>query len=197
MWLNHIGLLLLFYLNHLQPFSTELTKVLSPVPWKTGAKTIWQCWSSACIISITSCGTSHRAELFLMKSPSLSACFHSVLTEGLLTAWVMPGISVSLRKTVKIIKRGKSRKTFGNATLRSSDAADNFQSSCRTLRKKTNQMPKAILYSLICFYLFLGLLASLCNSKVLALFHFKVFCSQNVLLHRIIESPAGQAETLI
>lgn len=34
--------------------------------------------------------------------------------------------SVSLRKTVKIIKRGKSIKTFGNTTLRSSEAADNF-----------------------------------------------------------------------
>lgn len=96
-WLNHVGLLLLPYLNHLQPFSTELTKGLCPVPWKTWAKPIWQRWGSACIISITPLGTSHhRAELFLMKSPLLSACSHSVLTEGLLTAWVMPGIAVSL-----------------------------------------------------------------------------------------------------
>lgn len=47
------------------------------------------------------------------------------------------------------------------------------------------------------FYLFLSLLASLCNSKVPALFHFKFFCSQDFLLHRIIESSAGQVQTLI
>lgn len=105
---------------------------------------------------------------------------------------------VSLRKTVKIIKRGKSIKTFGNTTLRSSDAADNFQPFCRTLRKKkTNWMPKVTFYSLMFFYLFLSLLASLCNSKVPALFHFKFFCSQDFLLHRIIESSAGWAQTLI